>query len=318
MLKIEDRTLKLAAKGDLSGIKDLLSDEPQMLNAVSGGHNRTLLWEATNTGRSDVVSFLLEAGADPNIPGRRRHETMVLVKPYCIAVTKKREEIASRLLEHGTEIDPFTAAYLGQIDLLKRLLAKTPRLVNLQQPEEAIWQVTPLHHAVAGMQVEATECLLKAGADVAEHARLLLDIACRRTRVDLIKILVKAGAEPGQAEAFPVVRSNSREIIDFFFTRGCSVKGALTHVCRGDKGEHPEWVDDLLRHGADVGETDDKGRTALHNAARAGFAKVIGVLLAAEADVNARMKSGETPLALAVKKNRHEAAELLRTHGGVM
>lgn len=315
-MKISDRMLKLAAKGDLCAIAALLEDNPRLLNAASGGHNRTLLWEAANAGRWDTVRFLIEAGADPNTPGRYRHETIVLAKPYCIAVAKKRVEIAEYLIQHGTEIDIYTAAYLGQMATVERWLAERPELLNQYQPEDAIWQVTALHHALAGMQLPVAAYLVESGAQVSEHASLLFDIACRRARMDLIEVLVNGGAEPKQADAFSVVRSSTPEIIDYFFTRGCSPEGIMPYVCRGDKGEHPDWVTALVRYGADVNETDDKGRTALHNAARAGFTRVIDVLVASGADVNARMKSGETPLGLAVRKKRHAAAELLRAHAG--
>jgi ankyrin repeat protein len=313
---ISARTLKLAARGDLGAVKALLDREPRSLNAASGGHNRTLLWEAANTGRHSVVRFLVEAGADVNGPGRYRHETFVLVTPYCIAAAKKHSEVAEYLLQRGTEIDLYTAVFLGRMDVLAQWLAKSPELVNQRQSVDAIWWVLPLHHAVAGEQIQAARTLIRAGAAVVEHAPLLLDIACRRARMDLIKLLVGAGADPRQANAFSVVRSNSPEVIDYFFSRGCSVDGFITYVSRGDKGEHPDWVEALIQHGADIEERDGKGRTALHNAARAGFTRVIEVLVAAGADIHARMERGETPLALAIKKNRAAAAELLRGYGG--
>jgi len=43
--------------------------------------------------------------------------------------------------------------------------------------------------------------------------------------------------------------------------------------------------------------------------------RVIKVLLAAGAQVNPRMKTGETPLALAIRRKRDGAADLLRQHG---
>ena len=318
LMQISDKLLKLASKGDILAVKRLLNDEPHRLNATSDGHNRTLLWEAARMGRLEMVRFLIESGANPNIAGRYRAETLLLVKPYCIALIKKRIEVATYLLHKGTTIDGYTAAFLGQMDILEKLLGVSPMLIHQQQPGEVIWSVTLLHHAIAGEQIEVTKYLIKAGAHVSDHAPLLFDIACRRKRLDLIEILVEAGAKPNQAEAFSVIRSDSQEIMDYFFRRGCALDGVLVYVCRGDKGENPNRVKSLLEYGATVNEVDDKGRTPLHNAARAGFTEVIKLLLSAGANVNIRMENDATPLALAVKKKRQAAIEILQAHGGVL
>ena len=101
-MDISTKILKLAVKGDVEAIAARLAAEPQLLNAASEGHNRTLLWEAANAGRLDLVRFLVEAGADVNVPGRYRHETFVLLKPYSVAVTKKRAQgMRARNLRRG-------------------------------------------------------------------------------------------------------------------------------------------------------------------------------------------------------------------------
>jgi len=311
---ISDKCLKLAAKGDISGVQKMLVENPALISAT-GGHNRTLLWESANAGRFDLVKYLVDKGADVNIPGRYRHETFVLVKPMSVAIKKHRTEIADNLKNAGTFLDIYTAAYLGMSEDVEKLMGHSPSIINKQQPEEGIWQVTPLHHAVAGGQKKTAEILIKKGAEVTRHATLLFDMACRMNRIDLIEMLIEAGADLKRAEAFSVIHSNSPGIIGLFFSRGCPVDGTLTYVSRGDKGEHADWVQALLNYGADVHEVDHRGRTALHNAARAGFAKVITVLINAGADVNAKMATGETPLRLAVKKKRLEAAELLKRFG---
>src|SRR5262249_44423577 len=77
-----DRILKDARRGDHEAVRAHLRRDPSLLLAMSGGHNRTFLWEATRGGHPDLVQYLLEAGANPNIPGRIRAECTVLLKPY--------------------------------------------------------------------------------------------------------------------------------------------------------------------------------------------------------------------------------------------
>ncbi len=315
-MQISDQRLKLAAKGDLPAVQALLATEPALLNARSGGHRRTLLWEAARMGRMAVVTFLIEAGADPNLAGRYRHETIVLVKPYCIALLKKRTEIAGYLLDHGTLINGYTATFLGQLATLKQHLSSDPSLIHQPHPDDEVHASTLLHYALAGGQYETAKYLIEREADVVTAAPLLFDIVCRRGRMDLVTLLVNNGAVPSQANAFSVLRSNDGAMMDFFFSHGCLIEGVLTYACRGDKGEHSVWIEMLIKYGADVEETDDKGRTALHNAARAGFTQVIEVLIAAGAEVNARMPNGETPLALAIKKKHQAAVVLLKQYGG--
>lgn len=318
-----DPILKLAAKGDLPGVKKVLSETPALLNAMSDGHHRTLLWEAANANRMDVVQYLVEQGADVNIPGRYRSETLVLLTPYCIAIKRKRKQIAEYLLKNGTEIDIYSASFLGELEILKEQIQKNKKSVNTRHPNDTAWHVIPLHYAIAGEQTEAAKYLTQMKTKVKPHSELLLDMACRLGRLDLIRLLVDAGADPSTAPVFSVVYKGDAEIMAFFFDKGvnANTKDKVTgwppvaYVSRGDKGEHPEKVKALIKYGADVNATGPKGVTALHAAAKAGFVNVIDALLNAGANINAKMKTGETPLRLAQKNKRDTATERLKKYG---
>lgn len=318
-----DSNLKLAAKGDLSAVKKILVEKSSMLNAMNEGHHRTLLWEAANGNRMEVVRYLVEKGADVNIPGRYRSETLVLLKPYCIARKKKRKQIAEYLLKNGTEIDIYSAAFLGELEILKKHTEENENSANILHPDDSVWSIIPLHYAVAGGQTETANHLIQIKTNVSKHSELLLDMACRLGRMDLIHLLVDAGADPLKTPVFSVVYKSSPEIMAFFFGKGVDVDKKdnvtgwppIAYVSRGDKGEHPEKVKSLIKYGADVNASGPKGVTALHAAAKAGFVSVIDALLNAGADVDAKMKSGETPLALARKHKRAAAEELLKENG---
>ncbi|MCH7960612.1 MAG: ankyrin repeat domain-containing protein, partial [Candidatus Hydrogenedentes bacterium] len=73
----------------------------------------------------------------------------------------------------------------------------------------------------------------------------------------------------------------------------------------------PEGVELLLRHGADVKVRADNGTTPLHVAARYGRTQAAAVLLAAGADPSSRAVSGKTPLDLARDRGHVSTLQLL-------
>jgi ankyrin repeat protein len=78
-----------------------------------------------------------------------------------------------------------------------------------------------------------------------------------------------------------------------------------------------EKVQELLAEDPSlVSSRDDLTWTPLHVAAVNGNKDVVELLLASKAHVNAKTNRGLTPLSLALDKDHHEVAELLRRHGG--
>jgi hypothetical protein len=69
----------------------------------------------------------------------------------------------------------------------------------------------------------------------------------------------------------------------------------------------------LLDRGAKIGARGEDGATPLHDAALGGNTKVIDLLLARKADVNARDSKGLAPLDYALKMERSDAIQVLRS-----
>lgn len=98
------------AHGDLNRVKELLAQEPGLINAAwdwGGGDFETGLGAAAHMGRRDIAEFLLENGA---------------------------------------RLDLFAAAMLGKIDLLKAALAAFPEAVHTPGPHG----IPLIAHARAG------------------------------------------------------------------------------------------------------------------------------------------------------------------------
>ena len=86
------------AHGDLNRVKELLTQEPGLINATwdwGGGDFETALGAASHMGRRDIAEFLLE---------------------------------------HGARLDIFAAAMLGKLDIVKAALEAYPDAINTLGP----------------------------------------------------------------------------------------------------------------------------------------------------------------------------------------
>lgn len=322
---LTDKMRAIARRGDTDAIQDLLDRQPDLIGYPTGAHNRSLLWEAVRHGRESLVDLLLARGAPVHAPGRNRAECLVLLNPLAVAYAYRREAIADMLIRHGAKLTVYDHAYLGNLPEVEQAVDEDPEVVNRPQPEDALWVTTPLHFATAGGQSAVTEYLCANGSDVAGHGPLLLDFAARRGDRPALELFLDRGAEAKDLTAFSVlVGGQSRDLLPFLISKGLDINGdnygypALIYGARGDKGEHPDWIENMLAHGADVDIRDRKGRTALHATAAAGFCRNARLLIDAGADVNARCKAGRTPLRDAESKKRKDMVELLVKAGGTV
>lgn len=80
-------------------------------------------------------------------------------------------------------------------------------------------------------------------------------------------------------------------------------------------GDSVEAAELLVEFGLDLEGEAQRGVTALHYAARLGRADLVAWWIEAGADVDARTRTGDTPLDLAVRYDRGKVADLLRGRG---
>ncbi len=327
-----------AGRGNVKAVRQFLDYKPEWLHTI-GSHGRTMLWEAAYRGKLEVVKFLVEQGADMNLPGCHLSQHDLEITPYCVARHEGRDEVAEYLLQQGAIVSIHTAAYLGDYETALSLLDDDPNLVNsgyLQsvmlpsgelEHRDTEW-ATPLCYAIVGGNIRIVELIISRGAIIEPHSKLLLDHAVSTDRVDIVKLLFGNGADLSKA---PRIYDDNSDMSVLLKSHGVPSKDInapdkmgwppLPYACRGDKGEHPEKVLSLLELGADIDVRSSKGKTALHCVAKAGFLKVINVLMENGANIDAVDNNGETPLYEAIRstiKNREKqraALEALLTKG---
>lgn len=310
-----------AGRGDLQTVRAALAEQPAWIRRV-GSHGRTMLWEAAYRGRLAMVDYLLDRGADIHACGCHFTPLLVEISPYCAARYKHHDAVADRLLIRGAAPDIYTAAFLGDSAAVASYLDREPRLAMVEKAQhDSARRTTVLHYAVSAGHLDIVSMLLARGADPRPYSGWLIRFAVWRDRADILSALLNAGADPAHAEA-PRSGIVNAEIIELLTARGVAVdvnraEGGwppLVFQARGDRGGNVQRVRDLLDRGADVNVRNHKGQTALHCAAKAGFAPIVALLLDRGADVNAKDHQGRTPLATALRstvKNEDRLAAVI-------
>lgn len=114
-------------------------------------------WE----GNTVLAAALLDRGAPMDLPDRQFD-----ADPFGWAIENRQQALCDLFMERGAEIGAARAAYLGRLDLVRRLVEAD--VTALEQPDRF---GTPLHQAVLHGFTEIVEYLLKRGADTRARNR---------------------------------------------------------------------------------------------------------------------------------------------------
>ena len=325
-----------AARGDLTAVDSILDARPQWLSRT-GSHGQTMLWEAAHRGKLAMVEYLAARGADINACGTHYTPYFVEVSCYCIARYKKRDDVADFLLAQGAKTDLHTMAFLGDRQGAEDWLKRQPKSLYEGHPQHTMGAMeesgldfylapapwaTPLCYALRGGDAETVELLIGQGAKIKGYEDDLFIDA--NNDLDKIRHLLEHGADPGK---LPPIPPDAGELFALASSYGAKTpdtdtySAELVYLCRGDRGGNPAEVKRLLGLGADIDFQDNKGKTALHRAAKAGFVKTIGTLLDYGACADIADTNGETALFEVVHstikndEKRKSAAHLLLKAG---
>ncbi len=222
---------RLVADGDVEAVRAAVQDSPRLLSATverDGQSGWTPLHLAVAEGQAEVVRLLVAAGADLSV--RTEHGR----DPLHTAL-ESAPDLVPLLRELGAPVDAASAAYLDDVD---RLSSELDGGAPLTDP---VTGVDLLTLAAAGGAAGTARALLDRGADADGGA---LHAAAARTRLELVRLLLAAGADANRRDPD-------------------TGRSPLHAAVSAGGGDAPEVVRELLDSGADVNATTADGASAL-------------------------------------------------------
>lgn len=255
--------------------------------------------EVTIEARLACLDWMLEHGADPEQAGAWPPGRAVV-----IAAFGGQKEFVERFHRKG---DAFAACALGDRKTVEGALRKHPDFAK----ERDTGGLTALQCAAGSRmaaKVEArvaiAEMLLDAGAELAaktkswSHEIDAVYLAANAKGVAMFRFLLERGADP-HAALTSALWNGTEEMAGIALLQGASPDEAkaggqplLNNLIRWGSFDKALW---LLRHGASPNLPDERGWTAMHQAASRGNERMVRALLDAGGDPAVRDAEGCLP-----------------------
>ncbi len=217
---------------------------------------------AAQEGDVAIAKLLLAKGADPGFPVTGK-------SPLHEAALQGHTELVKLLLSTGLRHDFHSAIALGEIEMVRKGLKADPS--RALRPDGA--NRMPMDYAAANGQLEIAKLLLASGAPVVRDLRNAIETPLHRAIAKndgaMTELLLAAGSSPDTAVGHGGEYATSNPAI---------------HLAIAQK--NLAIVKTLLKYNVKLDARDTYSQTALHDAAAAGQAEIVEVLLKAGADVN--------------------------------
>ena len=289
-------------------------------------HKKTM---PKHEGHMQVVSILLDAGADPLLPG-----SPWLISAVALCATGDSTEFLPLLLDRiPADLDIFHAALLGRTQRVEELLSDNPDLATAHAPDTRIWTDergwSPLlyctrsclgrnNRAKARELAATAQCLLAHGAD----PNGCIEHAIHSGNPDIMEVLLATGASVADDDTLNHAACDGQfAMLDLLLkhgtrldgTRGTEHHGGYTPLgcavsCRSLQGVR--W---FLEQGQDPNHIKSPANeNCLHVAVHYGASnKMLQLLLDFGTRLDQKDSSGHTPLDKAREKNRTKAIAFL-------
>jgi ankyrin repeat protein len=273
---------------------------------------KSALWEAISNRDVEKAKALISSGADVNYASQQG--TSILHQ----ALFLRNAELIELLIARGANVDaqnnqgetPLHWAASGGIGakddeaMLKMAEVLIAHKADINKMSSTYG--TPLNKAAYYNKIQMAKLLIAHGADVeGKGASPLSSAGGNGDYVEMAQLLVDSGAGVNTRASngsYPLHAAAFHDkVTTLLLSRGANPnalteKGFTVLYFSAGSDYGAASAEALLSHGADPNAKITSGRTALHQAAGQGAIKVIEVLLAHKADINAIDNAGYTPL----------------------
>jgi ankyrin repeat protein len=291
------------------------------LHALIQEESRAGARRASRT-RLACLDLLLAHGADPEQLAAWPPARAVLVAAFAGEI-----DFVAHLIDQGATVDGFVEAALGAVREVERILRRDRSFARARDRSGltalqccAASRLGARDPMTARDLAAVAERLVKAGADVNaltsgwDHDLDPMCFAVSSGQRTLALKLIEWGADPTRALS-SALWSGERELADAALAAGGELDRAMDHgkpllnqLVRWGQVRPALW---MLERGASPNLPDERGWTAVHQAASRGSERLLRAVLAASGDRRARDRSGSTPLDVARSRGRAKLVKLL-------
>ncbi|XP_031841575.1 uncharacterized protein LOC116430947 isoform X2 [Nomia melanderi] len=322
--------LRAAAWGGHEDIVKALLQHGADVNRTDD-EGRTALIAAAYMGHSEIVEHLLDFGAEidhADSDGR----TALSVAALCVPSNHGYAKVVTILLERGAAVDHqdkdgmtplLVAAFEGHRDVCELLLEYEADVDHCDATGRTpLWAAASMGHGSVVALLLFWGCYVDS---IDNEGRTVLSVAAAQGGTDVVKQLLDRGLDEqhrdnsGWTPLHYAAFEGHIDVCEALLEAGAKIdetdndgKGAL--MLAAQEG-HYTLVERLLeQHGAPIDQHAHDGKTALRLAALEGHYDTVRVLLAHNADVNAKDADGRSTLYILALENRLAMARFLLEH----